>query len=68
MKSIPTFPPVRTLGVQSCSAMERRAVGGTENQGNGLKQQYWLKEKKQRVRARREQREKVTGAQCFGVQ
>lgn len=45
MKSTPTLPPVRTLEVQTCSAMERRAAGGTENQGNGLKQQNWLEGK-----------------------
>lgn len=40
MKSIPAFPPGLRFRVQSCLAMERGAVGGTENQGNGLKQ-YW---------------------------
>lgn len=45
MKSIPVLAPGLSFGVQSCLAMERGAVGGRENQGNGLKQ-YWLEGKK----------------------
>lgn len=41
MTSTPTLPPV-----QSCSAKEERAIGGSENQGNGLKPQYRLEGKK----------------------
>lgn len=45
MKTVPTLPPTQNLGGTTCSAMERRAVGGTENQVNALQQQCWLEEK-----------------------
>lgn len=61
----PALPAGLSFGVQSCLAMERGAVGGKENQGNGLKQ-YWLEGKnKSNVRENKREMAQVVSALGF---